>query len=59
MTLQLQKVYLKNWKCYLEQTVDIQLDSNSNLNIRKNILVIAGQNGAGKTSLQTGILWCL
>jgi DNA sulfur modification protein DndD len=59
MTLQLQKVYFKNWKCYLEQTVNLYLDDNSNLDIRKNILVIAGQNGAGKTSFQTGVLWCL
>lgn len=59
MTLQLQKVYFKNWKCYLEQTVNVYLDDNYNLDIRKNILVIAGQNGAGKTSFQTGILWCL
>ncbi len=59
MTLQLQKVYFKNWKCYIDQTIDLHLDSNSNLDIRKNILVIAGQNGAGKTSFQTGILWCL
>ncbi|GAB4232176.1 MAG: hypothetical protein Kow0049_14940 [Stanieria sp.] len=59
MTLQLQKVYFKNWKCYLEQTIDFFLDTNPNLDMRKNILVIAGQNSAGKTSFQTGILWCL
>jgi len=59
MTLQLQKVYFKNWKCYIDQTIDLHIDNNSNLDIRKNILVIAGQNGAGKTSFQTGILWCL
>jgi DNA sulfur modification protein DndD len=59
MTLQLQKVYFKNWKCYLEQTVNLYLDDNFNLDLRKNISVIAGQNGAGKTSFQTGILWCL
>lgn len=53
MTLQLQKVYLKNWKCYLEQSVE--LNSNSS----QNILIFYGQNGAGKTSLQEGILWCL
>jgi len=53
MALQLQKVYFKNWKCYLEQTVNFYLDNNHNLDLRKNILVIAGQNGAGKTSFQT------
>lgn len=53
MTLQLQKVYLRNWKCYLEQ--EVKFSSNSD----RNILILYGQNGAGKTSLQEGILWCL
>lgn len=53
MALQLQKVYLKNWKCYLEQEVEF------NSNCDRNILIFYGQNGAGKTSLQEGILWCL
>ncbi len=53
MTLQLQKVYLKNWKCYLEQ--EVKFISNSD----QNILILYGQNGAGKTSLQEGLLWCL
>ena len=53
MPLQLQKVYLKNWKCYLEQ--EVKFNSNND----QNILIFYGQNGAGKTSLQEGILWCL
>ena len=59
MTLQLKRISFKNWKCYLEQKIEFNLDNNSNLDVRKNILVIAGQNGAGKTSFQQGILWCL
>lgn len=53
MALQLQKVYLKNWKCYLEQEVNLSSKPN------QNILIFYGRNGAGKTSLQEGILWCL
>ena len=53
MSLQLQKIYLKNWKCYLDQEIEFNLDSE------KNILVLYGQNGAEKTSLQEAILWCL
>ena len=59
MNLQLQKVYFKNWKCYKEQTIEFNLDSETNIDKRKNVLVLYGQNGAGKTSLQEGILWCL
>lgn len=59
MNIQLQKIYLKNWKCYTEQTIIFNIDSENNVDKRKNILVVYGQNGAGKTSLQEGILWCL
>ena len=53
MALQLKKVYLKNWKCYLEQ--EIIFDST----LEQNIIVFYGKNGAGKTSLQEALLWCL
>lgn len=53
MTLKIRNVYLKNWKCYLDQKIEFNLDTEHN------IVVIYGQNGAGKTSLQEGILWCL
>ncbi|MBE9166232.1 AAA family ATPase [Pleurocapsales cyanobacterium LEGE 06147] len=53
MTIYLQKIYFQNWKCYLAQEIEL------NLNTDKNIFVFYGQNGAGKTSIQEGILWCL
>lgn len=59
MNLQLQKIYFKNWKCYKEQTIKFSLDLKTNVYNKKNVLVIYGKNGAGKTSLQEGILWCL
>jgi DNA sulfur modification protein DndD len=53
MALQLRKVYLRNWKCYTEQEINLSPKSN------QNIFIFYGRNGAGKTSLQEGILWCL
>jgi DNA sulfur modification protein DndD len=53
MTLKLKKVYLRNWKCYQNQVLDFDLKQD------KNIWVIFGLNGYGKTSIQEAILWCL
>jgi DNA sulfur modification protein DndD len=53
MSLKLKQIRLKNWKCY--QTQNIIFD----LNTDRNIWIIFGQNGYGKTSLMEAILWCL
>lgn len=53
MALKLRKIYLQNWKCYQRQTIEL------NLNTDKNIWIVFGQNGYGKTSIQEAILWCL
>ncbi|OKH21289.1 chromosome segregation protein SMC [Hydrococcus rivularis NIES-593] len=53
MGLRLKQIRLKNWKCYREQIVRF------NLNTDKNIWIVFGQNGYGKTSLLEAIIWCL
>jgi DNA sulfur modification protein DndD len=53
MGLRLKQIRLKNWKCYREQKIYF------NLNTDKNIWIVFGQNGYGKTSLLEAILWCL
>ncbi|NES86277.1 MAG: AAA family ATPase [Moorea sp. SIO2B7] len=53
MALRLQRIRLHNWKCYQDQIIKFDLDTN------KNIWIVFGQNGAGKTSILEGILWCL
>jgi DNA sulfur modification protein DndD len=53
MTLKLKKVHLQNWKCYQSQIIEFDLNQD------KNIWIIFGLNGYGKTSLQEAILWCL
>jgi DNA repair exonuclease SbcCD ATPase subunit len=53
MGLRLKQIRLKNWKCYREQKIQF------NLNTDKNIWIVFGQNGYGKTSLLEAILWCL
>jgi DNA sulfur modification protein DndD len=53
MGLRLKQIRLKNWKCYREQKIHF------NLNTDKNIWIVFGQNGYGKTSLLEAILWCL
>jgi DNA repair exonuclease SbcCD ATPase subunit len=45
MGLRLKQIRLKNWKCYREQKIQF------NLNTDKNIWIVFGQNGYGKTSL--------
>jgi DNA sulfur modification protein DndD len=53
MGLKIRQIRLANWKCYQQQTIDF------NLNTDKLIWVIFGLNGFGKTSILEAILWCL
>ncbi|MFM7352276.1 MAG: AAA family ATPase, partial [Microcystis aeruginosa] len=53
MTLRLKQIRLTNWKCYPSQNITFKLHPD------RNIHIIFGNNGHGKTSLMTGILWCL
>ena len=53
MTLQIKKIHLKNWKCYENQVIEFDLNTD------KNIWVIWGLNGYGKTSILQAVLWCL
>lgn len=53
MTLQIKKIHLQNWKCYQNQVIEFDLDTD------KNIWVIWGLNGYGKTSILEAVLWCL
>ncbi|NJM89869.1 MAG: AAA family ATPase [Hydrococcus sp. RU_2_2] len=53
MGLRLKQIRLKNWKCYREQKIQFDLNTD------KNIWIVFGQNGYGKTSLLEAILWCL
>jgi DNA sulfur modification protein DndD len=53
MGLRLKQIRLKNWKCYREQKIQFNLNSD------RNIWIVFGHNGYGKTSLLEAILWCL
>ena len=53
MTLQIKKIHLQNWRCYENQVVEFNLDTD------KNIWIIWGLNGYGKTSILEAVLWCL
>ena len=53
MTLQIKKIHLQNWKCYDNQVIEF------NLNTERNIWIIWGLNGYGKTSILEAALWCL
>lgn len=53
MALQIKKIHLQNWKCYENQFIEFDLDTD------KNIWVIWGLNGYGKTSILEAVLWCL
>lgn len=53
MALQIRKIHLQNWKCYENQIIEFDLNTD------KNIWVIWGLNGYGKTSILEGVLWCL
>jgi DNA sulfur modification protein DndD len=51
--LQLAKLELSNWKCYREQAIEFNQDAT------RNISVVFGSNGFGKTSILEAIRWCL
>lgn len=53
MALKLSSIRLKNWKCYQKEIIEF------NRNIDKQIWIVFGQNGFGKTSLLEAIQWCL
>ncbi len=53
MTLQIKKIHLQNWRCYENQIIEFDLDTD------KNIWIIWGLNGYGKTSILEAVLWCL
>ena len=53
MTLQIKKIHLQNWRCYEDQVIEFDLNTD------KNIWIIWGLNGYGKTSILEAVLWCL
>ena len=53
MTLQIKKIHLQNWRCYENQVIEFDLNTD------KNIWIIWGLNGYGKTSILEAVLWCL
>ena len=53
MGLKFKKINFKNWKCYRDQSLSFNIDS------KKNISIIFGLNGSGKTSILEGLTWCL
>ena len=53
MTLLIKKIHLQNWKCYEDQVIEFDLNTD------KNIWIIWGLNGYGKTSILEAVLWCL
>lgn len=55
MRIELKSIHFQNWKQYQNQTIDFDLNTIKS----KNIYVVFGNNGYGKTSLQQGIMWCL
>jgi DNA sulfur modification protein DndD len=53
MTLKIQTIRLRNWKCYQDETIRFESSDD------RNIWIVFGQNGFGKTSLLEAIQWCL
>lgn len=53
MALRLKSIRLLNWKCYQDETIKFDLNTD------KRIWIVFGQNGFGKTSLLEAIQWCL
>ena len=53
MTLKIQTIKLRNWKCYQDETIRFEIVDD------RNIWIVFGQNGFGKTSLLEAIQWCL
>ncbi|BAZ44560.1 hypothetical protein NIES4102_15720 [Chondrocystis sp. NIES-4102] len=55
MRIELTSIHFQNWKCFQKQSINFDLSTIGS----KNIWVVFGDNGYGKTSLLQGILWCL
>ncbi|NJM62613.1 MAG: AAA family ATPase [Oscillatoriales cyanobacterium RU_3_3] len=53
MALKLKSIRLKNWKCYQNEEIEFNLDT------QQHIWIVFGQNGFGKTSILEAIQWCL
>lgn len=53
MVLKLQSLRLNNWKCYQDEKIEFNLDTE------QHIWIVFGQNGFGKTSILEAIQWCL
>lgn len=53
MTQKIQTISLRNWKCYQDETIRFETADD------RNIWIVFGQNGFGKTSLLEAIQWCL
>lgn len=53
MALKLQSLRLKNWKCYQNEQIEFNLDTE------QHIWIVFGQNGFGKTSILEAIQWCI
>lgn len=53
MAIRLRSIRLTNWKCYQDQEIKF------NLNTDNRIWIVFGQNGFGKTSILEAIQWCL
>lgn len=53
MGIRLQSIHLKNWKCYKDEKIVFPKT------VGKQITIIFGKNGFGKTSMLEAIQWCL
>jgi len=52
--LHIDRIELKNFRIYYgENTLDLHNDSE------RNLFIISGNNGYGKTTLITSLIWCL
>ncbi len=53
MVLKLKQIRLTNWRCYQDEVINLNLDTD------RNVWIIFGQNGYGKTSLLEAVTSCL
>lgn len=55
--MKVKKVVIENFGSYYgRQEIDLSLGDGS---ADKNIIVVYGENGAGKTTFLTALVWCL